>query len=118
MTAVHADAQKCSEQFLIPEGRKILSEDGLKIMPYFSFAERPGWVCAPQGPPPKASRLRQRPPAFYKDRDRQRRRPLSWNSSVWGCLAYLSGMAGVGTATAKIAAALAERKPIRGCNPI
>jgi hypothetical protein len=36
MTAVYADAQKCSEQFLIPEGRKILSENGLKITPFFS----------------------------------------------------------------------------------
>jgi hypothetical protein len=36
MTAVYADAQKCSEQFLVPEGTKILSENGLKIMPFFS----------------------------------------------------------------------------------
>jgi hypothetical protein len=36
MTAVHADAQKCSEQFLIPEDTKILPENGLKIMPFFS----------------------------------------------------------------------------------
>jgi len=36
MTAVYADAQKCSEQFLVAEGMKILSENGLKIMPFFS----------------------------------------------------------------------------------
>jgi hypothetical protein len=29
-----------------------------------ALTERPGWVCAPQGPPQKTPRLRQRPQAF------------------------------------------------------
>jgi len=35
-----------------------------------------------QGPPQKTPRLRQRPLAFYKDHDRQRRQARSWPLSV------------------------------------